>query len=144
MILNLFSHSADQTFYFAYAIGQSIDRPRIFLFRGSLGVGKTVFCKGLVCGLGFDDPDDVTSPSFTLINEYPARIPVFHVDLYRVKGEDDMWTLGLEEIFENPAVVLVEWSEKLAGYDFEDKVFVEMSDLGGEDRDIALIKPEKN
>ena len=143
MILNLFSHSADQTFYFSYAIGQSIDRPCIFLLQGSLGVGKTVFCKGLICGLGYDDPNEVTSPSFTLINEYPARIPVFHVDLYRIKGEDDMLTLGLEEIFETPAVVLVEWPEKLAGYAFEDKVFVEMSDLGGEDRHIAFIKPEK-
>ena len=143
MILNIFSRSADQTFYFAYAIGQSIDRPLTFLLQGSLGVGKTVFCKGLICGLGVDDPDDVTSPSFTLINEYLVRIPVFHVDLYRIKGEDDIWTLGLEEIFEKPAVVLVEWPEKLVGYDSEKKILVEMSDLGGENRHIELINLEQ-
>ena len=72
MILNLFSHSADQTFYFSYAIGQSIDRPCIFLLQGSLGVGKTVFCKGLICGLGYDDPNEVTSPSLNNI-KVPLR-----------------------------------------------------------------------
>ena len=143
MILNIFSHSADQTFSFAYAIGQSIDQPRTFLLQGALGVGKTVFCKGLICGLGVDDPADVTSPSFTLINEYQGRMPVFHIDLYRIKGEDDIWTLGLEEIFEKPAVVLVEWPEKLVGYDSEDKILVEMADLGGENRHIELINLEK-
>ena len=108
MIINIFTHSAEQTFRSAYVIGQSICGPRIFLIEGSLGVGKTVFCKGLICGLGLENSNDVTSPSFTLINEYLLRIPVFHVDLYRINNRRDLETLGLEEILGQAAVILVE------------------------------------
>jgi len=143
MILNIFTHSAKQTFRSAYVIGQSINRPRIFLIEGSLGVGKTVFCKGLICGLGLEDSNDVTSPSFTLINEYLVRMPVFHVDLYRINNRRDLETLGLEEILSQAAVILVEWPEKLEEYELEKSTRVCIIDLGGEDRRIELNQPTK-
>ena len=138
MILNIFSHSARQTFQAAFALGQTMERPRMFLLDGSLGVGKTVFCKGMVCGLGLEDPDEVTSPSFTLINEYAARLPVFHLDLYRVEPGPDLETLGLEEILDREAVILVEWPEKLREQDREGATRVGFVDLGGESRRIEV------
>ncbi len=138
MTLNIFSHSARQTFQAAFAMGQTLERPRMFLLDGSLGVGKTVFCKGMVCGLGLEDPDEVTSPSFTLINQYSARLPVFHLDLYRVEPGPDLETLGLEEILDREAVILVEWPEKLREQDRQGAVRVGLVDLGGESRRIEV------
>jgi len=143
VIINIFTHSAEQTFRSAYVIGQSICGPRIFLIEGSLGVGKTVFCKGLICGLGLENSNDVTSPSFTLINEYLLRIPVFHVDLYRINNRRDLETLGLEEILGQAAVILVEWPEKLEEDELENATQVCIIDLGGEDRRIELNQPAK-
>jgi len=119
-------------------MGQTLERPRMFLLDGSLGVGKTVFCKGMVCGLGLEDPDEVTSPSFTLINQYSARLPVFHLDLYRVEPGPDLETLGLEEILDREAVILVEWPEKLREQDRQGAVRVGLVDLGGESRRIEV------
>ena len=141
MTLNIFSHSAEQTFQTGYAFGQTTEWPRTFLLYGPLGVGKTVFCKGLVCGLGLEDPDEVTSPSFTLINEYPGRLPVFHVDLYRVEPGPDLETLGLEEILDQDAVILVEWPEKLSERDRQGATQVRVIDMGGESRRIEVEEP---
>ena len=138
MTLNIFSHSARQTFQAAFAMGQTLERPRMFLLDGTLGVGKTVFCKGMVCGLGLEDPDEVTSPSFTLINEYRARLPVFHLDLYRVEPGPDLETLGLEEVLDREAVILVEWPEKLREQDRQGAMRVGFVDLGGESRRIEV------
>ena len=138
MILNIFSHSARQTFQAAFALGQTVERPRMFLLDGPLGVGKTVFCKGMICGLGLEDPDEVTSPSFTLINEYAARLPIFHLDLYRIEPGPDLETLGLEEILDREAVILVEWPEKLREQDREGATRVGFVDLGGERRRIEV------
>ena len=138
MTLNIFSHSARQTFQAAFAMGQTLERPRMFLLDGSLGVGKTVFCKGMVCGLGLEDPDEVTSPTFTLINQYAARLPVFHLDLYRVEPGPDLETLGLEEILDREAVILVEWPEKLREQDRQGATRVGFVDLGGESRRIEV------
>ena len=138
MTLNIFSHSARQTFQAAFAMGQTLERPRMFLLDGPLGVGKTVFCKGMVCGLGLEDPDEVTSPSFTLINEYGARLPVLHLDLYRLGPGPDLETLGLEEILDREAVILVEWPEKLRKQDRQGATRVGFVDLGGESRRIEV------
>jgi len=139
---SIVTHSHQETFDLGYSIGQSLQRPEIFLLEGNLGTGKTVFAKGLVCGLGLADPDDVPSPSFTLVNEYPLRFKVYHIDLYRLDTLRDMQSLGLEEIFAEPAVILVEWAEKVAPQAFgvEQVVRVKIEDLGGDDRKIEILK----
>jgi tRNA threonylcarbamoyladenosine biosynthesis protein TsaE len=136
------THSHQETFDLGYSIGQSLQRPQIFFLEGNLGTGKTVFAKGLVCGLGLADPDDVPSPSFTLINEYPLRFKVYHIDLYRLDTLRDMQSLDLEEIFAEPAVILVEWAEKvpLQAFGVEQAVRVKIEDLGGNDRKIEIHK----
>jgi tRNA threonylcarbamoyladenosine biosynthesis protein TsaE len=132
------SHSETETFNLAFSIGQSLQTPAIFFLEGNLGAGKTVFAKGLICGLGHPDPDDIPSPSFTLINEYELRFKVYHIDLYRLESAEDLRTLGLEEIFSEPAVILVEWAEKLGGEFQEDIILVKIEDAGDDNRRIKL------
>lgn len=135
------SHSSQQTFELAKSLGESLAEPAIFFLEGNLGTGKTVFAKGLICGLGQPDPDDVPSPSFTLINEYDLRFKAFHIDLYRLETREDLRSLELEEIFAQPAVILVEWAEKLGNLDLPGVVRVKIDDLGNDERRIEIGPP---
>ena len=80
---------------------------------GTLGCGKTAFVQGLATGLDVPAEYYITSPTFTLINEYPGRLPLYHVDLYRLEGRVDLEDIGLDEIIAGDGVVAVEWAEKL-------------------------------
>ena len=113
---SIITHDADHTILAGREIAKELTAPLLVLLSGELGAGKTTLAKGLISGLGAAPEDDVTSPTFTLVHEFrgapPASIVVYHIDLYRIDGPADMATLGLEDIFLAPAVILVEWSEK--------------------------------
>ena len=101
------------------AIGENVAElllpaPRLIVLRGELGAGKTTLVKGIAAALGAAEPEDVTSPTFTLVHEYQGRkVRLYHLDLYRLETEKELLTLGLEEIAAEPdALVLVEWGEK--------------------------------
>lgn len=130
--------SRDETFQLGFSLGCLLTSSGVFLLKGQLGSGKTVFAKGLICGLGCRDPDDVTSPSFTLINEYSLRLKVYHVDLYRLETVEELHTLDLEGIFAEPAIVIVEWAEKLKDLVPQRAVLVCMTDLGEDIRRIEI------
>lgn len=106
------THSAEETFDLAARTGAQLSARTVFLLSGDLGAGKTVFAKGLAAGLEID-PAEVTSPSFTLINEYAGRLRLYHIDLYRL-DRGACRELGLEEIFaDEQAVTVIEWAERL-------------------------------
>ena len=88
--------------------------PRLVILRGDLGAGKTTLVKGIAATLGAADPEEVTSPTFTLVHEYQGtKLRLYHLDLYRLETERELATLGLEEMIEVPdALVLVEWGDK--------------------------------
>jgi tRNA threonylcarbamoyladenosine biosynthesis protein TsaE len=111
------SPSEQETYAFAKNLAESLSVPAHILLYGDLGAGKTVFAKGLADGFGVVDVDDVSSPTFTLINQYPGRAKIYHIDLYRIEtGMLD--GLGLEEIFDDPAaVVIIEWAERLGSFE---------------------------
>jgi tRNA threonylcarbamoyladenosine biosynthesis protein TsaE len=112
------THSADETFELAYQWSEQIVTPTLLLLFGDLGMGKTVFAKGIAAGLDID-PQIVTSPTFTLINEYFGRLRFFHLDLYRLPTNiDTAYSLGLEELLTQPAVILIEWADRLADFPF--------------------------
>jgi len=101
------------------AIGENVAElllpaPRLIVLRGELGAGKTTLVKGIAASLGAAEPEDVTSPTFTLVHEYQGRkVRLYHLDLYRLETEKELLTLGLEEMAAEPdALVLVEWGEK--------------------------------
>jgi tRNA threonylcarbamoyladenosine biosynthesis protein TsaE len=105
------THSEEETIELGRRIAQVLPRRAVVLLIGNLGAGKTTLAKGIVDGLGAALPDEVSSPTFTLIHEYGAG-RVYHVDLYRLDTPAQVATLGLDEIFERDAVVLIEWGER--------------------------------
>lgn len=106
--------SAEATRNLGSAIGQGAGPGTVIALTGDLGAGKTVFVQGLARGLDVPQSVYVTSPTYTLINEYPGRLTLFHVDLYRLAGGEDLDELGLEEILFGDGVVAIEWPDRLA------------------------------
>ena len=130
------SQAPEMTFAFAEHIGETLNRRAVFLLSGDLGTGKTVFAKGLAAGLGID-PTEVTSPSFTLINEYAGRLRLYHIDLYRLDA-GACRELGLEEIFaDDGAVTVIEWAERLTELP-EGAIRVEIEYLSDSERRIRI------
>ncbi len=113
----MISTSEQQTYDFARDLASGHKIPAHILLYGDLGAGKTVFAKGLADGFGVADVDDVSSPTFTLINQYAGWVKIYHIDLYRIDtGSVD--GLGLEDIFDEPnAAVIVEWAERLGSFE---------------------------
>lgn len=107
------THSSDETIQLGREIGRELTPPALILLSGDLGAGKTTLTKGIASGMGAANEDEVTSPTFTLVHKYEGRSRVYHVDLYRIEGSHDLETLGLEDLFSEAAVVIVEWPEKL-------------------------------
>lgn len=107
----------DETFRIGEQIGAKLSGGEILLLDGRLGAGKTVFVKGLATALGVD-PDEVTSPSFTLVNPYFGQLTVFHIDLYRLdEGAPAAEAVDLEELLSNErAVIIIEWAHRLGDY----------------------------
>lgn len=102
--------SEEETISLGEKLALELPPRAVVLLIGNLGAGKTTLAKGIVKGLGAAAPEEVSSPTFTLIHEYSPR--VYHIDLYRLDEEREVETLGLEEIFEKDAVVLIEWGER--------------------------------
>jgi tRNA threonylcarbamoyladenosine biosynthesis protein TsaE len=109
-----YSRSEQETLQIGEKIGRELRPPRVILLYGELGSGKTVLVRGLAKGLGMKDPTRVHSPSFTLVNEYAGKeSTIYHIDFYRLEGPRDFLSIGLEEILATPAIVIIEWAEKL-------------------------------
>ncbi len=104
--------SAEETTELGRRLASSFRAPLLVLLTGDLGAGKTTLAKGIVSGLGAAREEDVTSPTFTLVHVFHNHQTVYHVDLYRITNFHDLETLGLEDLFDRPAILLVEWAEK--------------------------------
>jgi tRNA threonylcarbamoyladenosine biosynthesis protein TsaE len=108
------THSAEETIALGRTLAESIEAPALVLLSGDLGAGKTTLTKGIASGLHAAREEDVTSPTFTLVHKYDGAARVYHVDLYRVGDAHDFDTLGLEDVFAEKAIVLIEWPERMA------------------------------
>ena len=104
------TQSEEDTVALGVKLAAELPAKAVVLLIGNLGAGKTTLAKGIVKGLGAAQPDEVSSPTFTLIHEYGAS--VYHVDLYRLDRAEQVATIGLDEIFDRKAVVLIEWGER--------------------------------
>ena len=112
-IFSITTHSVDETRDLGKKIGALINQPVTIALIGDLGCGKTAFVQGLAQGLEVPADYYITSPTFTLINEYTGRWPLFHVDLYRLEGLNDFEDIGLDELLDDPAAVAIEWADRL-------------------------------
>lgn len=136
----IITHTPDQTSALGRCLGQKIKKGLPLRLRGDLGSGKTCFVQGLARGLDVPKAYDITSPTYTLINEYPGRLPLFHVDLYRLEGSVDAEMIGLWEIFDMDAVAAVEWSERLAEHEWpEQHLKIDFTIINDEQRRIRLF-----
>ena len=108
------TRTADETRRLGETIGEWIDHPLVIGLSGDLGSGKTAFVQGLAEGLEVPGHYYITSPTFTLINEYPGRFPLYHIDLYRLDGISDLEDIGLGELLYDQAVIAIEWAEKMS------------------------------
>jgi tRNA threonylcarbamoyladenosine biosynthesis protein TsaE len=104
--------SAEETFELARNMAAGFKGTEVVLLIGELGAGKTVFAKGIASGAGVADPERVSSPSFTLVNVYQGKHPIYHIDLYRLEREAEITDLGWEDMI-GQGIVVVEWAEKL-------------------------------
>jgi tRNA threonylcarbamoyladenosine biosynthesis protein TsaE len=136
------SQNAAQTFDVGRQIGTQLRGGEILLLDGPLGAGKTVFVKGLAAGMDVD-ADEVTSPSFTLVNPYEGRLPLFHIDLYRLDaGASAAYAVDLDELITNDqAVLVIEWAERLGKYPLPPCVWqVKIQGDGDSARTIAISR----
>lgn len=130
--------SEEETIALGEELAKRLPRRAVVLLIGKLGAGKTTLAKGIVKGLGAAQPEEVSSPSFTLIHEYGEGPKVYHVDLYRLEEARELATLGLEEILDREAVVLVEWGERFPRLWPAERIEVELRVVEGEAREIRI------
>lgn len=124
--------SEEETIALGERLAALLPRRAVVLLTGDLGAGKTTLAKGIVKGLGAAEPEEVSSPTFTLVHEYGPR--ALHVDLYRLEEEREAATLGLDELFEREAVVLVEWGERFPALMPDPRVEIRIEAGEGDER----------
>ncbi len=139
-----FTHSAKETAELGCRLGSLIREKCLIAFKGDLGAGKTCFTTGLVRGIDYSG--EVNSPTFAIINEYfGGRLPVYHFDMYRISGEDELYSIGFFDYLEENAVMVVEWSENITEELPDDCVFITIEHMGEQKRKIVIeSSDEKN
>ncbi len=137
-ILQIRTHSLEETHALGRQMGSLMQAGTVIALTGDLGSGKTSFVQGLARGL--DVPEDyyITSPTYTLINEYPGRCPLFHADLYRLDNSVDFEEIGLYEILHEQGVVAIEWADRLHKDVLADHLAVHLEILDDESREIRI------
>jgi tRNA threonylcarbamoyladenosine biosynthesis protein TsaE len=135
------SISSEDTLEIARALGGSLRPGDVVGLTGDLGAGKTLFCKGVGEALGIP-PDRIVSPTFTIVTEHEGRIPLTHIDVYRLAGARDADEIGMRELLSGDAVCLVEWAEKITELLPTDCIQVTFTISGDDRREIAIDAPD--
>lgn len=138
MTEEVITHSAEETTRWGREFAKRLKPPTLVLLTGELGSGKTTLTKGIVSGLGAAKEDEVTSPTFTLVHVYGGTSKVYHADLYRIESFHDFETLGLEDLFASPAIVILEWSERFPLPSPWPQIRLKLEHLGADTRRISV------
>ena len=133
------SHSPEETEHIGEMQGRRLRPGTVVAYRGGLGMGKTAFTRGLARGLGC--AGRVTSPTFTIVNEYDGATPLFHFDMYRLGSSDELFDIGWEDYLTRGGVCAVEWSENVADALERDTVRVDIRRGGEESRRVISVEP---
>ena len=132
------THSADETIALGAQLASELPRRGVVLLIGNLGAGKTTLTKGIAMGLGVARPDEVSSPTFTLIHEYGEPVRLYHIDLYRIEEAAELATLELEDLMDRDALVLIEWGERFAERMPKPRTEIRIERTGDEQRTVAV------
>jgi len=139
MGLSITTASAPETFKLGEKLGRSISSPLVITLTGDLGSGKTVLVQGLARGLEVPEAYYVTSPSYTLINEYPGRLTLYHADLYRLAGGADLEDLELLDLVNGKGVVAIEWADRINVQELGAYLKISIATTGATSRKIQLL-----
>lgn len=136
-IMKITTHSPEETIDAAKKLGSMLHAGDIIAYKGGLGAGKTTFTRGLAIGLGLGD--NVFSPTFSLVNEYKGKnISLYHFDMYRISGEDDLESTGFYDYPFEDNIVAVEWSENIADFLPENTIYITISRIDDDTREIII------
>ena len=130
--------SEEETIALGERLARTLPQGATVLLIGNLGAGKTTLAKGIVQGLGAAAAEEVSSPTFTLIHEYGSPAAVYHVDLYRLDSAREAAGLGLDELFDSPVVVIVEWGERFAELMPRERIEIRLRAGEGDEREIEV------
>jgi tRNA threonylcarbamoyladenosine biosynthesis protein TsaE len=130
---------ASETVRIGKSIGSRLLRGDVVALVGELGAGKTQFIKGLAAGVGIGNPTYISSPSFTLINEYPGKIPFYHIDLFRLGREEEAEELGLEDYFQGGGITAIEWADRIPSFLPREMLLVHIAYTGKNTRSLKII-----
>jgi len=119
------THSVDETERCGEMLASSLHGGEVLAYTGNLGMGKTAFTRGLARGLGY--AGRVTSPTFTIVNEYEGKIPLFHFDMYRLSSSEELFDIGWEDYLSRGGVCAVEWSERVSDALPDDTIYVDIA-----------------
>jgi tRNA threonylcarbamoyladenosine biosynthesis protein TsaE len=125
------SPSPKDTLEFGIRLGRLLKSGDIVCLEGELGAGKTLLTRGIAKGMGIDYP--VSSPTYTLINEYSGPVPLYHFDLYRLDDEDELYYIGGEELLFDAGVSVIEWAPRMKEFLPEERLWIKISRVQGED-----------
>jgi tRNA threonylcarbamoyladenosine biosynthesis protein TsaE len=137
-MINLVSNSVEDTLAIGRAIGSVLSGGDVVGLVGPLGAGKTHLVKGLAAGLGVSDARQVNSPTFILVNEYPGRIVVHHVDAYRLRRAEELEAVGFAELCSDDAVVIVEWADRVREAIDRPTLWIELTITGDTQRRLTI------
>ncbi len=137
----IITHSPEETIEYAVKIGSLLKKGDIIAYKGGMGAGKTTFTRGLAQGLGLKD--DVTSPTFSIVNEYRGKINLYHFDMYRILEADSLETTGFFDYPSEESVFAVEWSENIADFLPENTIIIEIEYLNENERRITVKGDER-
>ena len=130
------TRSPEETYELGRKIGLQARPGQVYTLTGDLGVGKTVFTQGVAAGLGITEP--VSSPTFTIVNEYLGERELIHFDMYRLKSSDELFDIGWEDYLDRGAVCAVEWSENVSDAFFGDELVVRIDKVSDNQRKITI------
>ena len=136
--LNIRTDAPEQTLKLGQKIGRLAASPMVLALTGDLGSGKTLLTQGIAKGLDVPDEYYITSPSYTLVNQYPGRLPLFHIDLYRIETAEALEDIGLYDILAEDGVIVIEWADKLDAGVLAEYILVDLKFVDEDAREIHL------
>ena len=135
------TRSEEETIALGEEIARALPRPAVVLLIGDLGAGKTTLAKGIVKGLGAAAPEDVNSPTYTLIHEFGEKDKVYHIDLYRLERASEVLSLGLDDLLASDAILLVEWGERFPALWPANRLEIRLAWTADDAREITVTEP---
>jgi tRNA threonylcarbamoyladenosine biosynthesis protein TsaE len=139
MVKEIITHSEQETLNIGIELGRSAEKGAVYALYGELGAGKTIIAKGIAKGIGIKE--EITSPTFIMLEIYKNTLPMYHFDLYRINNSEELDELGFDEYWEDDGISVIEWAEKAFGRISESAIRINIRWINSTDRRIIIEYP---